>query len=93
MQKLRKEMPIIMYHRFIKNDSEKGIHGTYLHIDMLDKHLQLIKKMGFETITFEDLTERGLISRLEYGKRYIIITVDDGYKDNHELLLPLLKKF
>ena len=93
VQKLRKEMPIIMYHRFIKNDSEKGIHGTYLHIDMLDKHLQLIKKMGFETITFEDLTERGLISRLEYGKRYIIITVDDGYKDNHELLLPLLKKY
>jgi peptidoglycan/xylan/chitin deacetylase (PgdA/CDA1 family) len=93
VRKLRKEMPIIMYHRFIKNDSEKGIHGTYLHIDMLDRHLKLIKKMGFETITFEDLAERRLISRLEYGKRYIIITVDDGYKDNYELLFPLLKKY
>ncbi|MCY9844263.1 polysaccharide deacetylase family protein [Vibrio caribbeanicus] len=93
VQKLRKEMPIIMYHRFIKNDSEKGIHGTYLHIDMLDKHLKLIKRMGFETITFEDLAERRPISRLEHGKRYIIITVDDGYKDNYELLFPLLKKY
>ncbi|MDC5822029.1 polysaccharide deacetylase family protein [Vibrio europaeus] len=93
VEKLRKEMPIIMYHRFIKDDSEKGIHGTYLHINMLEKHFKLIKKMGFETITFEDLANKGLISRLEYGKRYIIITVDDGYRDNYELLLPLLKKY
>ncbi|MCG9584106.1 polysaccharide deacetylase family protein [Vibrio tubiashii] len=93
VEKLRKEMPIIMYHRFIKDNSEKGVHGTYLHIDMLEKHFKLIKKMGFETITFEDLAEKGLISRLEYGKRYIVITVDDGYKDNYELLLPLLKSY
>lgn len=93
VEKLRKEMPIIMYHRFIKDDSEKGVHGTYLHINMLEKHFKLIQKMGFETITFEDLAEKGLISRLEYGKRYIIITVDDGYRDNYELLLPLLQKY
>lgn len=93
VEKMRKEIPIIMYHRFIKNDSEKGVHGTYLHIDMLEKHFKLIKKMGFETITFEDLARKGLISRLEYGKRYIVITVDDGYRDNYELLLPLLQKY
>lgn len=93
VRKIRKEMPIIMYHRFIKSDSEKGVHGTYLHIDMLEKHFKLIKKMGFEPITFEELADEGLISRLEYGKRYIIITVDDGYRDNYELLFPLLKKY
>ncbi|GAB2638661.1 polysaccharide deacetylase family protein [Vibrio panuliri] len=93
VEKIRKEMPIIMYHRFIKDDSEKGVHGTYLHVEMLEKHLKLIKRMGFETITFEDLANKGVISRLEAGKRYIIITVDDGYKDNYELLLPLLKKY
>ncbi|MEF1289225.1 polysaccharide deacetylase family protein [Vibrio sp. M260118] len=93
VEKLRKEMPIIMYHRFISDDSEKGVHGTYLHVDMLEKHFKLIKHMGFETITFEDLANKGLISRLEYGKRYIVITVDDGYRDNYELLLPLLRKY
>ncbi len=93
VEKIRQEMPIIMYHRFIKDDSEKGVHGTYLHVEMLEKHLKLIKRMGFETITFEDLANKGVISRLEAGKRYIIITVDDGYKDNYELLLPLLKKY
>ncbi|CCO48812.1 putative Glycosyltransferase fused with Polysaccharide deacetylase [Vibrio nigripulchritudo SOn1] len=91
--KLRKEMPIIMYHRFIRDDSEKGINGTFMHIDMLEKHFQLIKKMGFETVTFEDLKDKGFIHRLSPGKRFIMITVDDGFKDNHELLLPLLKKY
>ncbi|MCR9421168.1 polysaccharide deacetylase family protein [Vibrio sp. RM-69-4] len=93
VEKLRKEMPIIMYHRFIKDESEKGIHGTYLHIDMLEKHFNLLKKMGFETLTFKDLADKGLIHRLESGKRYIILTVDDGYQDNYELMLPLLRKY
>ncbi|MCF7363451.1 polysaccharide deacetylase [Vibrio diazotrophicus] len=93
VEKLQREMPVIMYHRFIRDESEKGVHGTYMHVDMLEKHFKLLKRMGFETLTFSDLADKRLIHRLEYGKRYIILTVDDGYKDNHELLLPLLKKY
>lgn len=93
VEKLRREVPVIMYHRFINSDEQKGVHGTYLHVDMLEKHFKLLKRMGFETLTFEDLNDKGLIHRLEAGKRYIIITVDDGYKDNYDLLLPLLKKY
>ncbi len=93
VKKLKKEIPVIMYHRFIKSEDEKGVHGTYLHVDMLEKHFKLLKRMGFETLTFEDLASKRLIDRFELGKRYIIITVDDGYKDNLNLLLPLLKKY
>lgn len=92
VRKTRKEMPFIMYHRFIKDDSEKGVHGTYMRVDMLEKHLKLIKRMGYETITFKDLAEKGFIHRLTPGKKFIMITVDDGYLDNYELLLPLLQK-
>ena len=93
VEKIQREMPIIMYHRFIKDDSEKGVHGTYMHVDMLEKHFKLLKRMKFETLTFKDLADNGLIRRLDADKRYIIITVDDGYQDNYELLLPLLKKY
>lgn len=89
---IQKEMPFIMYHRFIKDDSEKGVHGTYMRVDMFEKHLKLIKRMGYETITFKDLAEKGFIHRLTPGKKFIMITVDDGYLDNYELLLPLLQK-
>lgn len=93
VHKLKREMPIIMYHRFIRDDSEKGVHGTYLHVDMLEKHLKLLQLMGFETLTFKDLADKGLIHRLQANKRYIMLTVDDGYQDNYELMLPLLKKY
>ena len=91
--KKKRDIPVIMYHRFIKSTEEKGIHGTYLHVDMLEKHFKLIKKMGFEAITFECLSKMKLIDRLKSNKRYIIITVDDGYIDNLTLMLPLLKKY
>ncbi|MCW8348066.1 polysaccharide deacetylase family protein [Vibrio sp. ZSDZ65] len=90
---LRREMPVIMYHRFISDDSGKGVHGTYLHIDMFEKHLKLLKRMGFDSLTFEDLQDGRLIRRLEAGKRYIMITVDDGYADNLDLMLPMLEKY
>ncbi|ELR63994.1 Polysaccharide deacetylase [Photobacterium marinum] len=90
---LRREIPVIMYHRFIDRDEDKSVFAPYLHIDMLEKHFKLLKKMGFETLTFADFQDRGTMSRLEAGKRYIMITVDDGYRDNYELLFPLLKKY
>ncbi|EPE37977.1 polysaccharide deacetylase family protein [Candidatus Photodesmus anomalopis] len=96
MEKLLKKTPIIMYHRFIQNNNEKGVHGTYLHVDMLEKHFKLLKWMGFESLTFEDLANIEFIRHLNIikpVKRYIIITVDDGYEDNYHLLLPLLKKY
>jgi peptidoglycan/xylan/chitin deacetylase (PgdA/CDA1 family)/glycosyltransferase involved in cell wall biosynthesis len=89
----QREVPVIMYHRFIQQDSEKGVHGTWLPVSMLEKHFQLLKWLGYETLTFQDLAEHGFIHRLQPGKKFIIITVDDGYRDNLTLLLPLLKKY
>lgn len=93
VKKIKRDVPVIMYHRFINSDDEKGVHGTYLNVDMLEKHFKLIKKMGFEAITFEELSKLKPIERLNPNKRYIVITVDDGYVDNLTLLLPLLEKY
>ncbi len=89
----RKDIPVLMYHRFIDNDAGKGSIGPYLDIKMFENHLKLLKRLGFETLTFSDLKEKNLISRLEAGKRYCMLTVDDGFKDNFTLMLPLLKKY
>ncbi|EPH6366700.1 polysaccharide deacetylase family protein [Vibrio cholerae] len=91
--RLKRELPILMYHRFIEHEHQKGSRGPYIDITMFDKHLALLKKMGFETITFEELHQKGTIGRLEAGKRYIMLTVDDGFADNHDLMLPILQKY
>ncbi|UPQ88103.1 polysaccharide deacetylase family protein [Vibrio sinaloensis] len=93
ISKLRKEMPILMYHRFIDNESKKGTRGPYIDIKLFEKHLQLLKRLGFESLTFEDFANKGTIERLKPNKRYFMLTVDDGFVDNYELMLPLLKKY
>ncbi|MFM5172847.1 polysaccharide deacetylase family protein [Aeromonas veronii] len=93
VETLRREMPVIMYHRFIEQDSEKGVHGTWMPITMFEKHLRLMKCLGYETLTFRDLADKGFIHRLQYGKKYLMITADDGYQDNLTRMLPLLEKY
>lgn len=93
IETLRREMPVIMYHRFIEHDSEKGVHGTWMPIAMFEKHLRLLKWLGYETLTFRDLADKGFIHRLQYGKKYLMITADDGYQDNLTRMLPLLEKY
>jgi peptidoglycan/xylan/chitin deacetylase (PgdA/CDA1 family)/glycosyltransferase involved in cell wall biosynthesis len=93
VETLRREMPVIMYHRFIEQDSEKGVHGTWMPTAMFEKHLRLMKWLGYETLTFRDLADKGFIHRLQYGKKYLMITADDGYQDNLTRMLPLLEKY
>ncbi|HHQ4748537.1 TPA: polysaccharide deacetylase family protein [Aeromonas veronii] len=93
VETLRREMPVIMYHRFIEQDREKGVHGTWMPIVMFEKHLRLMKWLGYETLTFRDLADKGFIHRLQYGKKYLMITADDGYQDNLTRMLPLLEKY
>lgn len=93
IETLRREMPVIMYHRFIEHDSEKGVHGTWMPIAMFEKHLRLLKWLGYETLTFRDLADKGFIHRWQYGKKYLMITADDGYQDNLTRMLPLLEKY
>ncbi|MGL6176517.1 MAG: glycosyltransferase, partial [Vibrionaceae bacterium] len=89
----KKEIPVLMYHRFFADKAHRGNHSPSLDIKMFEKHLKLLKFLNFETLTFADLAQKGLVSRLAPGKRYCMITVDDGFKDNYHLMLPLLQKY
>jgi peptidoglycan/xylan/chitin deacetylase (PgdA/CDA1 family)/glycosyltransferase involved in cell wall biosynthesis len=90
---IRRDIPVVMYHRFIKYDSEKGVNGTWIDCTLFERHLKLLKWLGYETLTFRDFADKGFIHRLQYGKRYVMITADDGYVDNLTRMLPLLKRY
>jgi peptidoglycan/xylan/chitin deacetylase (PgdA/CDA1 family) len=82
-----------MYHRFIEEPNEVGVHGTWMKLSRFEAHLKLLKKLGYETLTFSDFERDGFIRRLEPGKKYFMITADDGYQDNLTRMVPLLKKY
>lgn len=88
----RREMPILMYHRVIRSQEEIGHHKTYIEYEKLEKQFKYLKKKGFKTITFKDLSEMSSLSE-RFKSRNIILTFDDAYEDNYYNLLPLLKKY
>tara|TARA_Y100001935_G_scaffold255380_1_gene268071 strand:+ start:1975 stop:3684 length:1710 start_codon:yes stop_codon:yes gene_type:complete len=87
-------IPALMYHRVV----EPGFHSkhkTYVFEKELRRQFEWLKRKGFTTLTYKDLWnfESGKRSWEEFPKRPIFLSFDDGYKNNHQYLLPLLKEF
>lgn len=93
VKKKKYEMPVIMYHRVIKDESEKGVHGTYVTIEQFEEQMKYLKKKGYETVTFKDMLNNRYKQRFDKDKKWIMLTFDDGYKDNYENAFPILKKY
>ncbi|MGL5088728.1 MAG: polysaccharide deacetylase family protein [Cetobacterium sp.] len=93
IKKRKYEMPVIMYHRVIKDESEKGVHGTYVTIKQFEEQMKHLKMKGYETITFKDMLKNKYKDRFHKNKKWIMLTFDDGYKDNYENAFPILKKY
>ena len=72
----------LMYHSI---DSEKNKGGIF--IDEFEEHIKWIKDK--KTFKMEEL--KGLDYKLP--KNSILITFDDGYKNNYTLAFPILKKY
>ncbi|MEP7146679.1 MAG: polysaccharide deacetylase family protein [bacterium] len=89
-QKIKYEIPILLYHRLIDKPADAGKHGTYISTQKIESHFRYLKQNGYTAITFNELET---INRLDTKKKYIILTFDDGYEDNYYLLYPLLKKY
>ncbi|WAA11812.1 polysaccharide deacetylase family protein [Fervidibacillus halotolerans] len=70
-----KRIPILMYHA-IDEYKGKGIKELYVTPENFKAQMEYIKSEGFTPITFEDLP---YIDRFE---KPIMITFDDGYKNN-----------
>lgn len=85
------EVPVLMYHQFVKKAEDGGKIKLFVTEKQFEIQLKILKFLGYKTITFNDLMKIGLENR--FDKKYIIITVDDGYKDNYEILFPMLKKY
>ncbi|MCD6374051.1 MAG: polysaccharide deacetylase family protein [Caldisericaceae bacterium] len=79
-----KNVVIINYHK-ISLRADIGL--TARHPDDFKTDLQLVKDLGFKTITFYDL----LNSQPSPTEKLVIITFDDGYKSVAEYALPLMK--
>lgn len=89
----QKDLPVLMYHRVISSEEEKGYYDTYVTTENFEKQMKYLKENNYQIITFKDLENGEYKRRFDRDKKYVIITFDDGYKDNYINALPILKKY
>ena len=82
-----RSVPVLMYHAVGDTPFTGGIPELFVKPADLEAQLQYITNNGYSAIWFEDLPKLG-----SYSKP-VILTFDDGYRDNYTLLFPLLKKY
>lgn len=80
------EIPVLLYHRVVDHSLTNSRFNLYVTRDEMERQLISLKRRGFQTVTFKDIAQ-GV-----QAKKPVILTFDDGYADNHDILLPILQK-
>ena len=91
--KIRRDLPVLMYHRVIDNKNEIGFYDTYVTKENFEKQMKYLSENNYTSLTFKDIQNGEYKKRFDKNKKYVIITFDDGYKDNLKNALPILKKY
>ena len=83
--------PVLMYHAVGPEEGADWPKTLIMKPELFESHLQYLKEQGYTIVTVAELAER-----LQQGKsvdKYVALSFDDGYKNNHSVVLPLLKKY
>ena len=76
----------LMYHKLTENPQELSDYCIYP--ETFEEDIIFLKEKGYGFASPEDLRE----GRLETGKKYVLITFDDGYSSDYKYALPILEK-
>ena len=80
-------IPILTYHSIgYKKDA------LFVTPENLDRQLAYLKNNGYHVISLDELAE-GVKKNKIFDNRTVIITFDDGRKDNYQYAYPALKKY
>lgn len=83
------DIPILMYHHLIPESAATGeFDGMTVTAERLEADLLWLRENGYETVL-----PRELAAGEPLPEKPVMITFDDGYRSNYELLFPLLQKY
>lgn len=96
-ERIRKKigwLPILMYHKVI-TDKRDGQHRIFIKQENFRKHMQSLSRWGFQFLSFQELSDFWNEKRplSELSRKCVVITFDDGYINNLDYALPILKEF
>ncbi len=88
------QVPILMYHYISVPPADADIYRTDLSVapENFRAQLQYLADSGYQTVDLYDLT-LAITAKRDLPPKPVIITMDDGYRDNYDNAFPLLKEF
>lgn len=78
---------VLEYHSVVADDS-LVLASTMISADKMEADLKWLLENGYTTVL-----PRELVGGMPMPAKPVILTFDDGYRDNYECLFPLLKKY
>lgn len=79
-------LPVLMYHHLVKDGMP--CNSMTVTESRMEQDLRWLKENGYQTVL-----PRELAAELPRQEKTVMLTFDDGYRSNYELLFPLLKKY
>lgn len=84
-------VPILMYHK-VNPDPETGNLGLRVPPSEFDWQMQYLSDQGYHSVSLQEVRDY-----FKEGKplppKPVVITFDDGYRDNYTYALPILEKY
>lgn len=81
-------LPILMYHKIGSPPENSKLKKLWVSREKFRRQMEYLKRKGYESLTFRDILE----GESPLGRR-VIITFDDGYRNNFTEAFPILKEF
>ena len=84
------DVPILMYHSFTENPEE--VTATNSLISDFEAQLKALRDAGYTSVTYQQLIDFVTLG-VDLPEKPVVITMDDGYRDNLTLAAPLLEEY
>lgn len=88
------DVPILMYHYIsaAPSPTDKLRVGLSVAPDVFEAQMKLLAESGFSSVTLFDLYDH-LATGKPLPDKPVILSFDDGYRDNYENAFPILQKY
>jgi peptidoglycan/xylan/chitin deacetylase (PgdA/CDA1 family) len=83
----RYTVPVLTYHSF---DYGEALYSVAP--ENFERQMHYLKDKGFNVIPLDELVE-GIKNKKKFARNTVVITIDDGYKNNFTHAYPILKKY
>lgn len=91
----RKDRPIVlMYHRVLPSTHKTpqiGLPGLWVDLESFEKQMKFLKKK-FRVLSIQEFVS-GLDRGWRFSPKTVLVTFDDGWRDNYDYAYPILTKY